>query len=54
MQKFNGASLADSISDALSIIALYLIGVSILWLFTMEKIDKAIEADMKAKKENQA
>ncbi|TFE02414.1 hypothetical protein [Jeotgalibacillus salarius] len=54
MQYLNGVPLSESMSDALSIIAIYLVGVSILWLFSMDKLDKAIEADKKAKQQNQS
>ncbi|KIL53571.1 hypothetical protein KP77_05480 [Jeotgalibacillus alimentarius] len=53
IQYFNGAPIGETMSDALSIIALYLIGVSILWLFTMDKLEQAIEADRKAKQADQ-
>ncbi|MBM7578661.1 hypothetical protein [Jeotgalibacillus terrae] len=53
MQYFKGAPIGEAMTDALSITALYLISVSILWLFTMEKLDRAIEADQKAKQADQ-
>lgn len=53
MPYFNGRSILESGDTALSNIAIYSVTISICWLISSDKLEEAIEADMKAKKENQ-
>ncbi|MCP3033018.1 hypothetical protein LF817_16955 [Halobacillus sp. A1] len=47
IQFFRGNSVAASIPDTLAIIAIYSFIMNIMWLFYVDKLDKAINNDRK-------
>ena len=45
IQFFQGSPVMETIPDTLSIIAIYSIVMNIIWVFNVDKLDRAIERD---------